>query len=175
MQVYRSLLIWSTGCLACILCIGQFHSSFAEPRGTTARNAVYVKIVIPAKLLLGADDTATVESWISNQFNDHDPAGWIAATEWVALSNSEDETTRVWDGECRGERLGCPVNAEVARKEDDRVQILVTGWGAAPIRTRISVVDEPGSRRIEVVEGAMPDMSAAYVAVLVGPPSACCR
>ena len=134
-------------------------------------NQVYVKIIWPADPVNGKTNRPVVESWIAKQLKKQGQSKFTAATEWVPLDVTEDESTPVWDGALDGNGLACNVYGRIAKRADGRAEVLLDGWGPAPITVTVSLTDEPGSREIGAVEWAKKtDQGLPYVAVLISPP-----
>jgi hypothetical protein len=120
-------------------------------------NQVYVKIV--------------VESWIAEDLKKRGQVKFMAVTEWVPLDLSPFEGTNLWYGGKVGNTHYCPVGADIPDRAKGRIKVYAIGWSPGPVDVTASLVDEPGSREIAVVERMKTDQGQPYIAVLIGPPA----
>lgn len=161
--------------LVSVLAVAPYAAEAQKPtakKGALPKsNQVYVKIILPIDSAIRDKDQPIVESWIEEQLKKRGQSKFSAATGWVPLTE-KGKFADVWDGD--GANGVCPVEGTISERADGRVKVILAGnigWK----RITVSLMDEPGSREIEVSDYVDLETEQripyGYVAVLIGPPS----
>jgi hypothetical protein len=167
----RQFLVLIVSTLILVPCAMKAEEPTPKKAAPPKFNPVYVKIIMPTDPADRDEDRPVVESWIAEDLKKRGQAKFTAVTGWVPLDLSPFEATHVWDGAKLGDRLYCPVGADIPDRAKGRIKVFLNGWNPGGADVTVSLKDEPGSRAIAAVEKLKTEQGMPYVAVLIGPPS----